>query len=101
MSLNLLAKKLSYYAYKHLGIDELDMIYLENILLGEFGISTPSKEEFDKEEIDNMLVPDKLIEELNSLTNYENKTIFSTKIMGLLTPSPSSINNKFWELRKK
>ena len=101
MSLNLLAKKLAYYAYKHLGIDELDMIYLENILLGEFGISTPSKEEFDKEEIDNMLVPDKLIEELNSLTNYENKTIFSTKIMGLLTPSPSSINNKFWELRKK
>ena len=32
MSLNLLAKKLAYYAYKHLGIDELDMIYLENII---------------------------------------------------------------------
>ncbi len=102
MSYELLAKKLSFYATIHLGVNSLDRIYIENLLLGEFNCNTPSNEEVNLKEIEELTVPDLLLEELYSLRgNKEDNLRYGTKIMGMITPSPSVVNDKFWDYRNK
>ena len=102
MSYELLAKKLSFYATIHLGVNSLDRIYLENLLLGEFNCSAPSNETINMKEIEELTVPDSLLEELYKLRGpKEDNALYGTKIMGLLTPLPSVVNEKFWDYRNK
>ena len=64
MELNLCIEKIIYYAEKHLDLDELDALYLKNIILNKLNINEPTSLSFDKNEIDNLTIPDILINEL-------------------------------------
>ena len=102
MSYELLAKKLSFYATIHLGVNSLDRIYLESLLLDEFNCSAPSNETINMKEIEELTVHDSLLEELYKLRGpKEDNALYGTKIMGLLTPLPSVVNEKFWDCRNK
>lgn len=95
------------YAKYHLDLNnELDQIYFRNLLLEELGLDKPN-EVFDtsrEEEIKNMIVPDVLIEELNSYLinelhyDFKEAELKYTKIIGILTPRPSEVYNKFKEI---
>ena len=96
-----LAKNFAYYAYKHLGVDEMDMIYLENLLLNKFNEDFPSTNEPSKKLIDSLEVPDYLINELYSLLgDRPDKERIATEIMGMITPSPSVVYKNFLSLRQ-
>ena len=102
MSYELLAKKLSFYATIHLGVNSLDRIYLENLLLDEFHCTTPSNESINLKELEELTVPDSLLEELYKLRgDKEDNLRYGTKIMGMITPSPSIVNDRFWDYRNK
>lgn len=92
------------YAKYHLDLnDELDQIYIRNLLLNELNLSHPNSDfnYKDENEIKNSIVPDKLIEELSSYLinelgmNEKDAELKYTKIMGMLTKSPSEVNKKF------
>ena len=104
MELNLCIEKIIYYAEKHLDLDELDALYLKNIILNKLNINEPTSLSFDKNEIDNLTIPDILINELKEslLDNqFDNVDNLITQIMGLVSPLPSIIKNKIYELEKQ
>src|SRR5574344_8388 len=95
-----------YYASTHLDLKKDDEIYFRNILLGELQLTKPYEGEIDKELISSLKVPDTLID---SFTSYLCLTLhkeegeaerFAIKLMGFLTPNPSVVNQKFYELEK-
>lgn len=104
MELNLCIEKIIYYAEKHLDLDELDALYLKNIIFNKLNINEPTSLSFDKNEIDNLTIPDILINELKEslLDNqFDNVDNLITQIMGLVSPLPSIIKNKIYELEKE
>jgi hypothetical protein len=52
------------YAKIHLGMNEFDSLYFKNILLGELGISKPSTSIVDIHKIENLMVPDSLLDKI-------------------------------------
>ena len=99
MKIEKLIKELSYYSFYHLGIDELDRLYIENTLLNRFGCTHPYEETINHTRIQLMEVPDTLIEELYKYKGEKDER-FATEIFGLLTPAPSTVIRNFYELRK-
>ena len=99
MDYKLLANLFARYSKKHLHRSELDEIYLKNLLLRRFNEISDYVGEIDYNNVDNLLVPDYLIQELYTLLGKED-LLFATEILGLLTPSPSEVINKFFELKK-
>lgn len=99
-------EKLIYYSKKHLFLDELDAIYVRNVLFGKLHIAYPyTQNDIDFSEIDNLTVPDILINELKN-DILENKIVdssevdrFITNIMGDLTPLPSMVKDKFYSFK--
>lgn len=96
-------EKLVCYAKKHLYLDDLDAIYIRNVLFGKLHISFPYEQnDIDFNEIDNLTVPDVLISELkndileNNIVDASEVDRFITNIMGDLTPLPSIVKNKFY-----
>lgn len=99
-------EKLIYYSKKHLFLDELDAIYVRNVLFGKLHIAYPyTKNDIDFNEIDNLAVPDILISELkndileNNLVDSSEIDRFITNIMGDLTPLPSMVKDKFYSFK--
>ena len=104
MELNLCIEKIIYYAEKHLDLDELDALYLKNIIFNKLNINEPTSLSFDKNEIDKLSLPDILINELKEslLDNqFDNVDNLITQIMGLVSPFPSIIKNKIYELENE
>lgn len=99
MDYKLLANLFARYSKKHLHRSDLDEIYLKNLLLRRFNEISDYVGEIDYNNVDNLLVPDYLIQELYTLLGKED-LLFATEILGLLTPSPSEVINKFFELKK-
>ena len=101
-----LVKKLVYYGKKHLGLNDLDAIYVTNALYRKLKIQH-SEEEVDLSYIDELIVPDVLLDELrdhireNNLVSEENVELFIVEIMGDITPLPSQVVNRFNELKKE
>jgi len=95
------------YAKFHLKMQEADTLYFKNILLGELGLSSPSFSPVDKERIASYDVPDPLIDDVKKYLVNERKfdeveaDLFTTKLMGLLSPNPSVVINDFNELEKE
>ena len=100
-----LVKKLVYYGKKHLGINELDAIYVTNALYRKLNIQY-DEDEVDLSYIDELTVPDVLLDELrahireNNLVSEEKIELFIVEIMGDITPLPSQVYDKFMELKK-
>ena len=95
------------YAKLYLDLKDSDAIYLKNILLGELKLSSPSYEKVDIEKIKAMKVPDVFIDDIKnylcSSLNYSehDADLFANKLMGFLTPLPSSVTEKFNLLEKE
>lgn len=103
-SLGLVIEKLIYYGRKHLDLNELDALYLRNILLNKFNLSAPDNTDFDHSLIDNLLVPDTLINELKEALiekGLENAELLVTEVMGLISPLPSIVQDKVLSLEKE
>ncbi len=93
-----LARKLVVYAKARLGIEGLDLIYLENIILKALGEASPFEGELDyvPEEL-----PDALYEELEEAlreSGAANPHHEAVALFGLLTPMPSAVDERFHRL---
>lgn len=106
MDINKAIKQLVSYALEAELIQEEDCIYTTNRLLELFGIEEyeevgeiESKEEL--EVILNTLVDIAVEKGLLEENSIVYRDLFDTKIMGLLTPRPSEVTNKFHELYEK
>ncbi len=102
----ILVEKLLKYAHAFLGLSGRDDIYMRNLLLREFKLDEPAKEVPDLSFIDSLDVPDVIVEELeqfaveNGLTTDIEKNLYSTFIMGVLSPLPSVVNEKFRAIKE-
>lgn len=99
-----LIEKLLAYSSIHLGLQDIDKIYLRNILLRKLNVSAPFEGAIDIDSIAALQVPDTLIEELRNYLlsindNDELKVeLFIEELMGDLTPLPSQVVETFWAL---
>ena len=103
----ILIEKLLRYAKKFLHLNCRDEIYFRNLLLREFKIDEPTEEELDLSFIDSLDVPDILVNEIeeyareNALAEEGLENLYSTYIMGLLSPLPSKVNQTFLDIKQK
>lgn len=103
----ILIEKLLKYAEGFLHLDKRDEIFFRNILLREFGLDEPTTEKLDLSWIESLDVPDVLVKEIeefaleNGLIKEGEENLYSTYIMGMLCPRPSTVNEKFLELKEK
>ena len=101
-----LVKKLVYYGQKHLGLNNLDAIYVSNVLYRKLNIQY-SEEEVELNYIDDLNVPDVLLDELrehiknNNLVEESKVELFIVEIMGDITPLPSQVVNTFNKLKEE
>ena len=103
MELNRCVANLILYAKKRLCLSELDAIYVGNLLYKEWGISSPYEGELDEKAIEAMARPDALWEELVSSLKESGVEAGeaereATYAFGLLSPSPSLAERRFYEL---
>lgn len=97
----LLTEKLIAYAVEFLHLNEIDKVYVRNVLLSQLKIDKPCEQNADLSQIKSMDVPDRLWEELkeyaiqNNLADEDSAECFCADIFGLLTPVPSEINRQF------
>lgn len=105
--LDIIVEKLIIYAQNRLDLADEDVFYLRNILLFNLRLERPYKGPLNVSEIKAMKTPDSLLNELREQLKdkpfIENRRIegFVTEIMGLLTPIPSAVTEKFKKLYKK
>ena len=91
-------EELLYYASKKLDMKEDNLMYVRNSLLHEFNLNEPYEGEIDKEMIDSLETPTTLINELKEdIPEISQEEI--ERVMGLITPYPSELNEKFKKLR--
>ncbi|MBQ8426707.1 MAG: UDP-glucose--hexose-1-phosphate uridylyltransferase [Clostridia bacterium] len=101
----LLVEKLLRYAKAFLHLNERDEIYMRNLLLREFRLSEPYEEQVDLNFIDALDVPDTLVSEIetyvldNAIIEQGKENLYSTYIMGILSPLPSKVNETFMKLK--
>ena len=101
---NGLVRKLVYYGQKHLGLNDLDSIYISNVLYRKLKLQY-SEEEIDLSYIDELKVPDVLLDELRAyvretnLVEEANIELFVVEIMGDITPLPSQVRDTFNKLK--
>ncbi len=102
----ILVEKLLCYAETFLHLNKRDEIYFRNLLLREFNLDQGVEEEVDLSFIAGLSVPDVIVAELeqfaleNGLIEDGMQNLYSTYIMGLLSPLPSEVNRKFLEIKK-
>ena len=81
-----LVKKLVHYGKVHLGLNDLDAIYVENALYRKLNL-VPSQEEVDLTYINELKVPDVLLDELRTyirevkLVSEENIELFIVRFL--------------------
>lgn len=94
MDIKLTIEKLLRYARVHLGMDELDEVYFRNILLDRLEVNSPYIGEIDLEYINELKVPDTILDEVREYLitkNVELPELIISEIMGLLSPLPSKV----------
>ena len=94
MDIKLTIEKLLKYAQVHLGMDELDEVYFRNILLDRLEVNSPYIGEIDLEYINELKVPDTILDEVREYLitkNVELPELIISEIMGLLSPLPSRV----------
>ena len=103
---NGLVKKLVYYGKTHLGLNDLDAIYVENVLYRKLNL-TPTEKNLDLNYINDLKVPDVLLDELrvhikeNNIVSEDKVELFIVEIMGDITPLPSQVVDRFNKLKNK
>lgn len=86
-------------------LDDIDTIYTRNRLLAFLDLTEYNKSERADNHLSNFGLLDSLDEMVNYAVNKNiiedlsyQREIFEAKIMNLITPIPSEVNRKFWEL---
>lgn len=104
----ILIEKLLRYATKFLHLEQRDVIYMRNLLLREFKIDEPIEDAGDLSFIDTLDVPDVIVSELEDyamekgfITEDYQRNLYSTYIMGLLSPLPSKVNQTFYKIKEE
>ena len=95
------------YASFHLDLKGLDKIYALNLIIGELNLDYPSEGKiFSEEEIEKMEVPDYFIKEITNFLIKERgfaekeAELKAILIMGLVTPSPENVVEKFERIKE-
>ena len=107
MELHHIIQKLLYYAKVKLGLQEFDSIYVQNQLLDLFHLTSMENTSIDEKAIENLQVPDVLLEELRTYlkenTTYNDKEIerLLVKVMGMITPMPNDVISHFTTLEQE
>jgi len=102
-----LVEKLLFYAKEFLHLSARDEIYMRNLLLREFNLDEPAENAGDLSYIKSFDVPDEIVNELEQfaievgLTDEVHKNLYSTYIMGILSPLPSKVNQDFLSIKKE
>ena len=103
----ILVEKLLKYAGVFLHLNKRDEIYMRNLLLREFKLSEPTDGAPDLSYIESLDVPDEIVSELesyaveNGLIEKGLENLYSTYIMGILSPLPSVVNATFRDIKEK
>lgn len=103
----LLIEKLLRYAQKFMDLNARDVIYFRNLLIREFKLDCPIAETPDLSYIDEFTVPDEIVSELetyaleNGIIVDGEQNLYSTYIMGILSPLPSEVNRKFNQIKEE
>ena len=98
--------ELIYYAHINLSLNEDDYAYVKNLICEKLKISEIEDTVIDKAKIEALKVPDSIINEIgdfavsNNLCDSLLKFNFETAIMGIITPLPSYVIEKFNTLYK-
>lgn len=102
----ILVEKLLKYAKTFLYLNARDEIYFRNILLREFNLDEPCENVPDLSYIENLTVPDEIVKEVEDFAKENNmigdgeENLYSTYIMGILSPLPSEVNRKFLKIKE-
>ena len=102
--LNHIVEELIYYAKHHLFLNDIDAVYVRNLIFNRLNINNPYDGEINKKRLDELTLPDSLIDELKeslSEKGFKNIELLIVEIMGLLTPIPSEVINKINALENK
>lgn len=101
MDINLIVNELVRYSKVNFDIEDADLIYFRNIILGELNLASFKEVEVDINKIDSFKNPDYFTDVLSEYLK-ENTTLSDneierkiTKIYGFLTPRPSAVISKF------
>lgn len=95
------------YAKLHLGLQKKDEVFYRNIIAGMLNVTEIETQEVDEKTISKMQVPDEI---LNNISKHikEKKLVddafvpnFIAKLIGIITPLPSVVQNKFDEYYKE
>lgn len=103
----ILIEKLLRYAENFLHLNKRDEIYFRNILLREFRLDEPIEENLDLNYIDSLEVPDEIVKEVEEfardtgIINEGEENLYSTYIMGILSPLPSEVNRQFIKIKEE
>ena len=104
MDIKLTIEKLLRYARVHLSMSALDEVYFRNVLLNRFKVDSPYEGELNLDYINDLKVPDTLLDEVKEYylsINEENIELKLIELMGLLSPLPSMVSNKVSMLEEK
>ncbi len=103
----LLVERIICYAKNFLSLNELDEVYVRNLLLGQFGLTAAAvNPHIDEDTIAKMQLPDEIFDDVkayclqNSLCEEGYEDIYATYIFGLVTPKPSEVNATAKQLRE-
>ena len=102
--LKLIIEELIEYGKVHLDLNDLDAIYVRNLLLHRLNEDAPYDKEVDLSFIKDLTVPDVLLDELRetlSSKGFENIELLLVEIMGMISPMPSAVSERVLELEKQ
>lgn len=84
------------YAQSEIGLDRFDAIYAHNTLISIFGLNSLDKAEVPLPDFQTGIINKILSYALEkNIINEEDSLQFETKIMGIVTPSPSAVIKNF------
>lgn len=103
MNLQKTLKEALCYAKKHLGLEKEDEVYFENLLLAKFDCFPPYEGSIDESAIEAMTLPDPIVSSLENCflekgMSQEEAQDASSYVLGLLSPTPSQVNERFLDL---
>lgn len=97
-------ENLLYYAQAHLLLDDLDVIYVRNLIMDELRLASYTQYEVDTDALDALDRPDTVIDPIvnyaveNGIITDDKRDYFSGKIMNLLCLRPSEVTDMFNDL---
>ena len=102
-----LIEELICYATKNLSLKELDSYYVRNILMRKFKVDKTYDGEIDKKAIEELSLPDILIEKIKELAKEEHlvdegdEDLFACEIMGDLSLLPQNFVDEFHKIAEE